>query len=210
MACLSKIPTAADIRHNLELQLLPSSNPLSNTLESLNPPNSDENHATQLQLSIGSQSSSGGHQDRRNSPNEKKPIGDEPAPSSSVAGLKEEASEQLRLAIAEKAFADEARKQAKRQIELAEQEFSNAKKIRQHAQAELNKAQILKEHAKKQINATLLEITCHSCKQHFRATAPVPPDDNSLAMSYMSSAITEGEADNNDNINNRRQLITNT
>ncbi|KAJ8621368.1 hypothetical protein MRB53_029897 [Persea americana] len=202
-ACSSKIPTAADIRHNLELQLLPSSNPLSNTLDPSIPPNSDENHATQLQLSIGSQSSSG--QDR-NSPKEKKATGEEPS-ALSVTGLKEEAREQLRLALAEKAFADDARQQAKRQIELAEQEFTNAKKIRQHAQAELNKAQILKEHAKKQINATLLQITCHACKQHFRAVAPVPLDDNSLAMSYMSSAITEGE--DNDN-SNRRQLITNT
>lgn len=173
-------------------------------MEASFPPNSDENQSTQLQLTIGSHSNSS--QDR-NSPKEKQPIEEEPA--SSASKLKEQAREQLRLAVAEKAFADEARQQAKRQIELAEQEFANAKRIRQHAQAELNKAQIIKDHATKQINATLLQITCHSCKQHFRTSkGAAPPDENSLAMSYMSSAITEGEADNDNNI--RRPKITNT
>ena len=112
--------------------------------------------------------------------------------------------------MAEKAYAEEARKQAKRQIEIAEQEFNNAKRIRQQAQAELDKACALKEHAMKQINSTMLQITCHACKQqfHHRATrttttataTATAPDENSLVLSYMSSGITieGGEVIEND------------
>lgn len=112
--------------------------------------------------------------------------------------VKEGASEQLKLAMAEKAYAEEARRQAKKQIELAELEFANAKRIRQAAQAEVEKAQVLKEQATKKISSTILQITCHSCKQQFQATtgvtAAAPVDEISLAAaSYMSSAITEGE-----------------
>lgn len=105
--------------------------------------------------------------------------------------VQEQAREHLRIAMAEKAYAEEARKQAKRQIELAEQEFTNAKRIRQQAQVELDKAYALKEHAMKQINSTMLQITCHSCKQQFQArNAATTPDENSLVLSYVSSAIT--------------------
>ncbi|XP_077230811.1 C2H2-like zinc finger protein isoform X2 [Tasmannia lanceolata] len=190
------IPT--DPKNNLELQLLPSpNNPPSNTSQS---PNSDENQATQLQLSIGS-----------TNPDSKKINSTEECSLSTISQLKEQTREQLRLAFADKAFADDARQQAKRQIELAEQEFANAKRIRQHAQAELDKAQILKEQATKQINSTLLQITCHSCKQQFQSSAGGvhPADENSLAMSYMSSAVTEGEGEN-ENRRNRRPIISNT
>ncbi|KAJ1438633.1 hypothetical protein SESBI_02895 [Sesbania bispinosa] len=126
------------------------------------------NHSTQLQLSIGS---------------------------SDMSGFQEQAREHLRIAMAEKAYAEEARKQAKRQIELAEQEFTNAKRIRQQAQSELDKAYALKEHAMKQVNSTMLQITCHACKQQFQAQ----DHENSLVLSYMSSAITTeggGEVEN--------------
>ncbi|KAG5142420.1 hypothetical protein JHK82_018115 [Glycine max] len=85
--------------------------------------------------------------------------------------VQEQAREHLRIAMAEKAYAEEARKQAKRQIELAEQEFTNAKRIRQQAQFQAR-------------NATTTS-----------------PDDNSLVLSYVSSAITtEGGEVENDNI----------
>ncbi|KAK9106634.1 hypothetical protein Syun_022645 [Stephania yunnanensis] len=184
-------------RHNLELQLLPTSNPLSNTSLCLN---SDENQATQLQLSIGS------CEDQRNN---NEPISSITNSSTKdivsmedqalvATRLKEQAQGQLRIAMAEKAFAEEARQQAKRQIELAEQEFANAKRIRQQAQAELDKAQMLKDHATKQINSTILQITCHACKQQFQqaTTSSTPPDENSLVVSYMSSATTEGQGEN--------------
>ncbi|GMJ13500.1 indeterminate(ID)-domain 16 [Hibiscus trionum] len=106
-----------------------------------------------------------------------------------------QAPQQLRLAMEEKAYAEEARQEAKRQIEIAEQEFAKAKRIRQQAQAELEKAQALKDHAIRQINSTFLEITCHACRQKFQARRTLP-EENSLVGSYISSAITEGEVDN--------------
>lgn len=100
--------------------------------------------------------------------------------------------------MAEKALADEARQQAKRQIELAEQEFANAKRIRHQAQVELNRAQALRDHAVKQINSTLLQVTCYGCKQQFQAKPLIVSDENSLVASYMSSVVTEGEEENDD------------
>ena len=104
------------------------------------------------------------------------------------------------MANKEKAFAEEARKQAKRQIELAEMEFANAKRIRQQAQAEFEKAQDLKEQATRKMSSTMLEITCHACKQRFHTTKgsmySSVADETSLGISYMSnSAITEGEGE---------------
>lgn len=91
--------------------------------------------------------------------------------------------------MAEKAYAEQARQEAKKQIELAEQEFASAKKIRQRAQAELNKAQVLKDHAIKKINSNILQITCQSCKRHFQATNPFTHHNSLVSMSYFSPAI---------------------
>ncbi|XP_010415404.1 PREDICTED: protein indeterminate-domain 14 [Camelina sativa] len=97
---------------------------------------------------------------------------------------------------------EEARREVKRQIEIAELEFAEAKRIRQHARAELHKAQLFREEASRRISATMMLITCHNCKQHFQApAASVPPpsqphctdESTSLAVSYVSSATTEGE-----------------
>ncbi|KAJ0638516.1 putative chromatin regulator PHD family [Helianthus annuus] len=109
---------------------------------------------------------------------------------SGISFPKEE--ENMKMAMAEKEFAEEARQQAKRQIETAELEFANAKQIRKQAQAELERAKILREQATKKISATILEITCHSCKQRFQASR-----NNGVAITVeeMSSAITEGEGD---------------
>jgi len=113
-----------------------------------------------------------------------------------VARLKEFAAEELKLAMAEKAYAEEARKEAKRQIEIAELEFENAKRIRKQAQSELAKAEELRKQAMKKISSTVLEITCQSCKQQFQSsTLGVPSEETSIVMSYMSSATTEGEAE---------------
>ncbi|KAA8529894.1 hypothetical protein F0562_034502 [Nyssa sinensis] len=175
------------LQQNLELQLLPSSNNYSSK-------NCDENQATRLKLSIGS--CSGSEMNEPNCPKLDVSRSSPPERNATevaleASRLKERASEQLKLAMAEKAFAEEARQHAKKQIEMAELEFANAKRIRQQAQAELEKAQILKEQATKKISSSILQITCHTCKKQFRATAPA--DETSLAMSYMSSAITEGE-----------------
>ncbi|KAM1129790.1 hypothetical protein TB2_039461 [Malus domestica] len=117
------------------------------------------------------------------------------ATAAGVLRLKEEAREQLRLAMAEKAYAEEARQQAGRHIELAEKEFANAKRIRQQAQAELDKAHALKEQAIKKVNSTILQITCHACnKQFIQGAHEAKTNQHCLVLSYMSSAIAfEGD-----------------
>ncbi|CAN4087832.1 unnamed protein product [Withania somnifera] len=181
-------------QHNLELQLLTtttsSSSPAFDVSVSSKP---NENHSTyNLLLSIGSSE----FNDSSENANEKR--------SSDALRLKDEATEQLKLAMKEKAYAEEARHQAKRQIELAEQEFANAKRIRQQAQEELDKAYALKEHAIKKINSTLSQITCHSCKRKFQSSTPrvnIVDEKNSLALSYISSGLTEGHHEGTKNIN---------
>ncbi|XP_019176771.1 PREDICTED: protein SHOOT GRAVITROPISM 5-like [Ipomoea nil] len=75
------------------------------------------------------------------------------------------ASEEMKMAMAEKSYAEETRQDARRQTELAELEFASAKRIRLAAKAELEKAQVLKEQAAEKISAIMLEITCRACKQ---------------------------------------------
>ncbi|KAK1385324.1 zinc finger protein SHOOT GRAVITROPISM 5-like [Heracleum sosnowskyi] len=163
-------------QHYLEQKLLPST---SNVQECSFYSNRSENISMHLGLSIGT-SSSCSTRDNENRRNDE------------VGG-----NEELKKAMAEKALAEEARKQGKRQIELAEMEFGNAKRIRQAAQAELEKARIVKEQATKKIKSLMWEITCHACKQQIQAaklrnngTAAkfFADDQTSLAMSYMSSA----------------------
>lgn len=146
--------------HNLELQLLTAPPPINTSTSSKS--NEQEDHSTQLQLSIGSCN----HIEKNNINSSN--IKTYTSTFSQSSRIKEETQEQMRIAMAEKGYAEEARQQAKRQIEIAEQEFANAKRIRQQAQAELNKALALKRHATRQINSTILQITCHSCKTHFK------------------------------------------
>ncbi|KAL8241955.1 hypothetical protein R6Q59_012257 [Mikania micrantha] len=105
--------------------------------------------------------------------------------------------EEMKMAIANNAYAEDARQQAKRQIEMAEMEFENAKRIRQQAQVELERAMVLREQATKKIDSTMLEITCYSCRHRFDAArnnaAAMTADEASVAPSYMSSALTEGD-----------------
>ncbi|KAJ8760567.1 hypothetical protein K2173_015234 [Erythroxylum novogranatense] len=160
--------------HNAELQFLPC-----------------EYYAANLNLSIGSSSNQLGE-------NKSEMAGLERNIEQTVnaAKLKELANEQLRIAMAEKSYAEDARERAKRQIEIAELEFANAKRIRQKAQAEVEKAQVLREQARMKISSTIFQITCQACKQLFQASAhtpAAPADESSLATSYMSSAIIEGD-----------------
>ncbi|GLT96814.1 hypothetical protein SLE2022_144120 [Rubroshorea leprosula] len=179
-------------QHNLELQLLPSSSAR----------NSDNNYATNLKLSIGSSDvSAGGNNEKaknNGSSDANRENSVEEVHALEALRFKEFAGEQLKLAMAEKSYAEEARREAKRQIEMAELEFESAKRIRQQAQAELEKAHFLKEQATKKISATIMQITCQACKQQFQTPAGItstPADETSLAMSYMSSATTEGEGE---------------
>ncbi|GFP82614.1 protein shoot gravitropism 5 [Phtheirospermum japonicum] len=151
---------------NLELELLTKAS----TSLNISPVKIGKDHSTtQLQLSIGSSET------ERCSPRG--------SSSTTTTG-----DEQLRVAMAERGYAEEARVQAKRQIELAEQEFSNAKKLRQQARAELEKAQALKEHATKQMDSTIMQITCHSCKLKFQHESVA---EASSSLSYISAALRE-------------------
>ncbi|CAK9140238.1 unnamed protein product [Ilex paraguariensis] len=175
---------SSDDQHNLELQLLPSSIIYSSR-------NRDDNHSTHLKLSIGS--CSGSRVNDSSHPESSFRLGNATEAALEASRMKGGENDGLKLAMNEMACAEEARKQAKRQIELAELEFANAKRIRQQAQAELQKAQSIKEQATKKISSILLAITCHACKQQFQArTVTAPADETSFAMSYMSSAMTEG------------------
>ncbi|GMJ09635.1 INDETERMINATE(ID)-DOMAIN 15, SHOOT GRAVITROPISM 5, ARABIDOPSIS THALIANA INDETERMINATE(ID)-DOMAIN 15 [Hibiscus trionum] len=168
-----------------ELQLLPSSS--THVRRNLN-----ENCSTRLNLSIGSNSNEMNTAAEANKSNDSEtPILEEEA-----IRLKEFASEQLKLAMAEKAYAEKSRQEAKREVEMAEIEFASAKRIRQQARTEVERAQMLKDQSTKKISSTIMQITCQACKNQFiTAMAMVPADETSLAMSYMSSATTEGEGE---------------
>ncbi|KAI3729782.1 hypothetical protein L6452_18450 [Arctium lappa] len=107
--------------------------------------------------------------------------------------------EKTKMAMAEMAFAEESRQKAKRQIEMAELEFANAKRIRQQAQVELERAKLQQEQVTKKLNSAILEMTCHCCKQRLQAVSnkasTTTADETSIGLSYMSSAVTEGEGD---------------
>ncbi|KAL1198266.1 Protein indeterminate-domain 16 [Cardamine amara subsp. amara] len=96
-------------------------------------------------------------------------------------------------AIDEVRKAEEMRQEAKRQIEMAEKDFEKAKRIRKEAKAELEKAQLVREEAIKRVNATMIEITCLSCKQLYHLPVMADESTSSLVMSYVSSATIEGE-----------------
>ncbi|CAN8275781.1 unnamed protein product [Cochlearia groenlandica] len=57
------------------------------------------------------------------------------------------------------------RRETKREIEIAEKEFDEAKRVRQNAKVELHKAKVYRREASMRISATLMQITCHDCKQ---------------------------------------------
>ncbi|KAF8009690.1 hypothetical protein BT93_J0622 [Corymbia citriodora subsp. variegata] len=187
-------PSTPSTHHKIELQLLPSS-----SLCGMR--NSKENFADNLKLSIGS-SSTDANKDglaitKSSTTMWERYYRREPE-MSEAASIREFASEQIKLAVTEKAFAEEARQQAKRQVEIAELELANAKKMRLQAQAELERAHVLREQATKKISSTIMQITCPACKQQFQTTsvtAAAACDETSLAISYVSSATTEGEGE---------------
>jgi hypothetical protein len=198
-------PTPAERRasvHNLELQLMPprgdgTAHPAVGYLEAsphspsvaLQQRGADDPMRLQLSIGVGG----GGATD-----------GNSQASASSAAArrLKEEAWEQLSLAMAEKEAAEEARAQARRQAELAEQELASAQRMRQQAQMELGRAHALRDHAVRQVDATLLQVSCYSCRAKFRARAA--PMSSEVA-SYVS-VVTEG-GDPDHEVDNDLQLV---
>ncbi|KAJ8480500.1 hypothetical protein OPV22_024227 [Ensete ventricosum] len=176
---------------NVELQLLPPSGNQNLALSSsASSPATEDAEVTKLQISIG-------------------PAADHaPAEDQQLAAtrLKDETLEQLKLAMTEKALADEARHHARKHLGLAQHEFETAKRIRQRAQLELNRAYAIREHALKQINSTLIHITCYACKRRFPEKPAMASEENSFVVSYMSSVVTEGEEENEDH--NHQQKIS--
>ncbi|KAK4380568.1 hypothetical protein RND71_002430 [Anisodus tanguticus] len=159
------------------------------TLMSLPNTNSDQTHNLELGLLPSIISTSDDHENQE--PHLKLSIG---SSSQSTPKNGHWENEVLNLVMAEKTYAEEARRQAKRQMEYAEMEFGNAKRIRQQAQAEIERATNLKEEATKRISSSILEITCHACKNKFQQNAPIDIE-SSPAMSYMYSATTEAEGE---------------
>ncbi|CAL5005806.1 unnamed protein product [Urochloa decumbens] len=194
---LSSPPTPAP--HNLELQLMPPRGSCVSTAQH-SPAATTSTHPgaadpMRLQLSIGFPAGAG-------------EISSSSA--SAAARLREEAREQLRLAMAEKAAADDARAQARRQAELAEQELASARRVRQQAQAELGRAHALRDHAVRQVDAAMLQVTCYACRCKFRVRAGAAM--SSEVASYVvdgSSVVTEGggDAEVNDGRHRRRWQI---
>ncbi|KAG6410436.1 hypothetical protein SASPL_128496 [Salvia splendens] len=179
---------------NLELQLLTKASSSSLGFSG----NSTNLDSTQLQLSIGSSEIGDKAENVAAAGSRYSPMWSS-STSVAAATVREEAEEQLRAAMAERAYAEEARQPAKRQRELAEQEFANAKRIRQQAAAELEKAQALKEQAAQQLSATILQITCHSCKHRFHPGAAETSASaaNSIRRGYISAALREWEVKKN-------------
>ncbi|WOL02613.1 protein indeterminate-domain 16 [Canna indica] len=170
-------------RHNLELQLLPTSDshqqaqPTSSPYSSSLSPDSGDARDTELQLSIG--------------------------PCEAAADVDRSEHQKKALMASELA-----RQESMKQVELAEREFANAKRIRQQAQAELENAYMLKNHATKQINLMLLQITCHSCRKQF--PPPSEPGRPTMLMedqkSLESTRISKGEGMINNNATSQRYL----
>lgn len=179
-ACSSRTASSTSPSSDTNLTTIPSSLIITQRSSIPHPP---QNNLEELQLLPSSSSLS-----LYDQTNLKLSIG------SSGSFSKEDGQEKMKMTMAmeEKELAEEARQQAKRQIETAEMEFANAKRIRKQAQAELERAKVLREQATKKISSTILEITCHSCKQRFQASSN---GATCVTTDEMSSAVTEGEGD---------------
>ncbi|GFQ02256.1 protein indeterminate-domain 14 [Phtheirospermum japonicum] len=148
---------------NLELQLLTKAS-------AAGPSKLDvESHSTQLQLSIGSSSEINGGEKPDAADNNSSTTGEKPA-----RLIREEAAEQLRIATAEKAYAEE--------------EFADAKRIRRQAQAELEKAQALRIQATEKVNSAVMQVTCHACKHKFEKAANAAAQWSLFAETNSSSS----------------------
>ncbi|KAK3043249.1 hypothetical protein RJ639_002492 [Escallonia herrerae] len=97
-----------------------------------------------------------------------RPICDPKPESGGVEALKWQASEQIRLAAMEKAYAERVRELTRREMELAQTEFSSARLMWERAREEVEKADKMKERATRRIDSSCMEITCQGCRQKFR------------------------------------------
>ncbi|KAM7471523.1 hypothetical protein LguiA_009706 [Lonicera macranthoides] len=96
------------------------------------------------------------------------PTCDDAVQSGCLEALKWQATEQIRLAAMEKAYAERVREMSRREMELAQSEFSRARHMWERAREEVEKAEKMKERASRRIDSACMEITCQSCRQKFR------------------------------------------
>ncbi|KAK3021309.1 hypothetical protein RJ639_046880 [Escallonia herrerae] len=89
-----------------------------------------------------------------------RPICDAKPESGGVEALKWQASEQIRLAAMEKAYAERVRELTRREMELAQTEFSSARLMWERAREEVEKADKMNERATRRIDSSCMEITC--------------------------------------------------
>ncbi|KAL8123274.1 hypothetical protein AgCh_011304 [Apium graveolens] len=82
--------------------------------------------------------------------------------------LKWQASEQIRLAALEKAYAERVRELTRREMELAQSEFSRARHMWERAKEEVDKAEKLKERAIHRIDPMCMEYL-PAAPQHVQA-----------------------------------------
>nr|CAD1820211.1 unnamed protein product [Ananas comosus var. bracteatus] len=85
----------------------------------------------------------------------------------SVQALRQQTAEQIRLASAEKAYAERVRELTRRELELAEKEFARARAVWERAREEVERVERMKEMSTRRVGPACLEITCHSCRQRF-------------------------------------------
>ncbi|GFZ07998.1 hypothetical protein Acr_19g0009350 [Actinidia rufa] len=76
------------------------------------------------------------------------------------------AAEQIRLATAEKAYAERVRELSRREMELAQSEFVRAKHMWERAREEVNKAERMKERGGRMTGAW--KSLVQSCRKKFR------------------------------------------
>ncbi|PIA57562.1 hypothetical protein AQUCO_00600342v1 [Aquilegia coerulea] len=86
---------------------------------------------------------------------------------SGIKALKWQAEEQIRLATAEKAYAEQVREMTRKEMELAQLELARARFMWEKAREEVEKAEKLKARAVHQIDSMCMEITCQTCWRRF-------------------------------------------
>lgn len=86
----------------------------------------------------------------------------------SAQAMKQHVAEQVRLAALKTTYADQMRELARRELEMANNEFARARLIWERAREEVERVERMKMIATRRIGSTIIEITCRNCRRHFR------------------------------------------
>ncbi|KAI4374610.1 hypothetical protein MLD38_012589 [Melastoma candidum] len=87
----------------------------------------------------------------------------------SIRALKWQASEQVRMASIERAYAERLRDLTRREVELAQEEFARARHLWERTRAEAERAKRIRDRANHQVGSPCVEITCQSCGRQFQS-----------------------------------------